>query len=385
MSSRKKPQVTPDALSFKTEAGILRKALGRLSGIVERRNTIPILAFVLIASDGDKLTLTATNLGQTMVETVSGHASGIWSTATCLAPLYAMVQKMPATDVVEFTHTEGDRGLSVRCGAFETILFTLLAVDFPTTPENDRTVKFNLPAASLRALIDHTVFAISTEETRYYLNGIYLCVADGHLRAVATDGHRMALMDQPLPDGAAELKGTIIPRKTIAELRKLLAKYTGDVEVAYGGEGKFRMEFRIPGISLVSKEIDGTYPNYTKVIPAGNELLLMVDNKTLSGALARVAGVSSERSRPVKMAMSEDAIVLSARSPEVGEATERMNGGSVTYSGAALDIGFQARYLKDLLAVIGPAVSVAFKDGGSPTVFRGADGAFTGILMPMRI
>jgi DNA polymerase-3 subunit beta len=275
--------------------------------------------------------------------------------------------------------------LSVRCGAFETILFVLPVEDFPTSAAVDLPVRFSIPAQSLRTLIDRTVFAISTEETRYYLNGIYMHVVDGALRAVATDGHRMAIMDQPLPDGAAEMKGVIIPRKTVAELRKLLAKYNGDVCIAAGGSGKIRIEFTIPGISLMSKAIDGTYPDYQRIIPTANDRMMQVGNKAFSEALGRVSAVSTERSRPVKMTLSKDTLVLASRNHNEGEAAEKLNGGSVVYAGDPVEIGFQARYLLDVLGAIGRDVSFSFVDGQSPTLIGDGDGMFTGILMPMRI
>lgn len=373
------------SLSFKTETTVLRKALAHVKGVVERRNTIPILAHVAIEVRGGVLTLTGTDLEARISEIVPGHAGNDGACTADAHQLHAVLHKMPDGQMVEISHVGGDGGLSVRCEAFEATLLALPIEDFPNSFGVDLPIKFNIPAESLRALLDRVAFAISTEETRYYLNGIYLHPFADMLRAVATDGHRLAIMDQPLPDGAAGMKGIIVPRKAIAELRKLLAKYSGDVGIATGGDNKFHIEFSIPGITLLSKVIDGTFPDYTRVVPTNNTRVMRVGNKTLGEALARVASITAKRAKPVRMSLSKDALTLSVSSPEQGTAVERINGGAVTYDGESFDIGFNGRYLRDILGVIGPDVSVALNDQHTPTIFRGSDDTFTSILMPYRI
>jgi DNA polymerase-3 subunit beta len=246
---------------------------------------------------------------------------------------------------------------------------------------------FHLSALVLRGLIDRTRFAISTEETRYYLNGIYLhaAVTDGlrSLRAVATDGHRLARVEEPLPEGAETIPGVIIPRKTIAELRKLLEEVTGSVEI---GLSDTRIQFKVGPITLTSKLIDGTFPEYDRVIPHGNEKVLRVGKKDFADAVGRVAAISSERSRPVKLSLQKDLLTLSAASAEQGTATEELDGDRVKYEAGPLEIGFQARYLSDITDQITDAVEFRFSDGSAPTIVRDAgDESALYVLMPMRV
>jgi DNA polymerase-3 subunit beta len=247
--------------------------------------------------------------------------------------------------------------------------------------------KFSLTAHTLRGLIDRTRFAISTEETRYYLNGIYLHHAETEgtqvLRAVATDGHRLARVEEPLPEGAGSMPGVIIPRKTVNELRKLLDEVNGNVEI---GLSETRIQFHADAMLLTSKLIDGTFPEYERVIPKGNDKVLRVGKKDFADAVARVAAISSERSRPVKMALQRDLLTLSASSPEQGTATEELDSDHVKYEASPLEIGFQARYLNDITDQIQEQVEFRFADGQAPTVVQDAsDSSALYVLMPMRV
>ena len=260
----------------------------------------------------------------------------------------------------------------------------MLAVDdFPNMTAGTLPHQFALPADILRDLIDRTRFAISTEETRYYLNGIYLHVAGDKLRAVATDGHRLARVEATLPDGAAQIPGVIIPRKTVGEIRKLLDEGTAIVNI---GLSETRIRFEIGPIRLTSKLIDGTFPEYERVIPQDNDKILHVGRKDFSDAVARVAAISQERSRPVKLTLSENLLVLSASSPEQGTATEELDEGRATYTSGPLEIGFQARYLNDITEQIHDKVEFRFSDGSAPTVVQdSADPSALYVLMPMRV
>jgi DNA polymerase-3 subunit beta len=246
---------------------------------------------------------------------------------------------------------------------------------------------FSLPAATLRGLIDRTRFAISTEETRYYLNGIFLHVkeVDGTrmLRAVATDGHRLARVEEPLPEGAGSMPGVIVPRKTVAELRKLLDEMTGEIEVALS---ETRIQFKLGTVQLTSKLIDGTFPEYERVIPRDNDKTLRVGKSDFATAVARVAAISTERSRPVKLSLARDLLVLSASSPDQGTATEELDSDHVKYEAGPLEIGFQARYLNDITDQIDGEVEFRFSDGAAPTIVQDAgDASALYVLMPMRV
>ena len=374
-------------MKFKADRAILLKALAHVQSVVEKRNTIPILANVMISAAGGKLTLTATDMEIAIVEEVAASTTQDGKCTAPAATLYEIVRKLPDTAEVELEHGGGDAQLTLRAGRYATSLVVLPTEDFPSMTAGALPCKFALGANTLRALIDRTRFAISTEETRYYLNGIYMHAADQDggkvLRAVATDGHRLARVEEPIPDGAASMPGVIVPRKTINELRKLLDEVTGEVEVALSDT---RIQFKAGPVTLTSKLIDGTFPEYERVIPRDNDKVLRVGKKDFSDAVGRVSAISSERSRPVKMSLDRDLLVLSAASPEQGTATEELDGDRVRYEAGPLEIGFQARYLNDITDQIDKHVEFLFSDGAAPTVVRDADDTSAlYVLMPMRV
>ena len=244
---------------------------------------------------------------------------------------------------------------------------------------------FAAPAPVLRRLFDKSKFAISTEETRYYLNGVYLHIADAEggkaLRCVATDGHRLARIDAEMPEGAAEMPGVIVPRKTVGELRKLLDDDEMEIAVSVS-ETKIR--FATPAITLTSKVIDGTFPDYTRVIPQGNTRKMEVDAADFARAVDRVATVSSERSRAVKLQLDEDRLVLSVNAPDSGAAEEEL---AVAYADERLEIGFNAKYLLEIASQVDRENAVfLFNSSGDPTLMReGNDTSAVYVVMPMRV
>ncbi len=374
-------------MKFKADRATLLRALGHVQSVVERRNTIPILANVMIAVRDGRLTLTATDMEIAVVEEVAASSSRNGACTAPAATLYEIVRKLPETAEVEFDCPGGDAQLALRAGRYATSLVVLPIDDFPSMTAGTLPHKFNLPASTLRGLIDRTRFAISTEETRYYLNGIYIHAAEIEggkvLRAVATDGHRLARVEEDLPEGAAGMPGVIVPRKTVNELRKLLDDVSGDIEVALSDT---RIQFKVGTIALTSKLIDGTFPEYDRVIPRDNDKILRVGTKDFADAVARVSAISTERSRPVKMSLGRDLLVLSASSPDQGTATEELDEGRVTYDSSPLEIGFQARYLNDITDQIKDQVEFRFADGSAPTVVQdAADPSALYVLMPMRV
>ena len=374
-------------MKLKADRATLLKALAHIQSVAEKRNTIPILANVLIAVRDGRLSLTATDMEIAVVEDVAATTTRNGATTAPAATLYDIVRKLPDGAEVEFDHPGGDAQLALRAGRFVTALVVLPVEDFPAMTAGQLPHRFHLPALVLRGLIDRTRFAISTEETRYYLNGIYLHAVetDGHkrLRAVATDGHRLARVEEELPEGAGSMPGVIIPRKTVAELRKLLDEESGSVEV---GLSDTRIQFTVGPITLTSKLIDGTFPEYDRVIPRDNDKILRVGKKDFSDAVARVAAISSERSRPVKLALQKDVLTLSAASPEQGTAVEELDGDRVQYAAGPLEIGFQARYLNDITDQITDQVEFRFADGSAPTIVCDAsDESALYVLMPMRV
>jgi len=374
-------------MKLKADRASLLKALAHVQSVVEKRNTIPILANVMLTVRDGKLTLTATDMEIAIVEDVPASTTRNGACTAPAATLYEIVRKLPEAAEVELDHPGGDAQLELRSGRYDTRLVVLPTEDFPSMTAGSLPHRFSLSALQLRGLIDRTRFAISTEETRYYLNGIYLHAADSDgvrvLRAVATDGHRLARVEEPLPEGAGSMPGVIIPRKTVAELRKLLEEMSGNVEV---GLSDTRIQFHVDAVMLTSKLIDGTFPEYERVIPRGNDKVLRVGKKDFADAVGRVAAISTERSRPVKLAMQRDRLELSASSPEQGTATEELDADHVTYEAGPLEIGFQARYLNDITDQIGEQVEFRFADGSAPTiVMDSADASALYVLMPMRV
>jgi len=295
------------------------------------------------------------------------------------------VRKLPDGSEVELEAIPDKAQLVLRAGRSRFTLACLPVEDFPVMSDGDLPHAFSLPAGDLKGLIDRTRFAISTEETRYYLNGIYLhaTTADGAavLRGVATDGHRLARVQLSLPEGAAKMPGVIVPRKTVGEIRKLLDEHDGAVEISLS-ETKIR--FAVGPITLTSKLIDGTFPEYERVIPQNNDKIMEVRCKEFAQAVDRVSTISTEKSRAIKLAMSKGALTLSATSPEAGSATEEIE---VSYSAAPIEIGFNSRYLLDITEQMsGGDAQFAMADAGSPTIVRDvADASALYVLMPMRV
>jgi DNA polymerase III subunit beta len=367
------------------ERSELLKSLGHVHRVVERRNTIPILANVLLRADRSNLSLKATDLDVEVTDTIAAEVGPGGSTTVPAHMLFDIVRKLPdgAQIVLE---SSGDRAaLTIRAGRSRFTLQTLPESDFPDLAPGEMTHKFALKAADLKRLIDKTQFAISTEETRYYLNGIYLHVAGSGkaqtLRAVATDGHRLAQVELELPGGAAGMPGIIVPRKTVGEVQRLLEDNEAEVALELSA-GKIR--FTVGAVVLTSKLIDGTFPDYGRVIPANNDKELVVDKKEFEAAVDRVSTVSSERGRAVKLSITGGKLSLSVTNPDSGSASEELE---VEYEADPLDIGFNSRYLLDIAAQIDSEAAVLkLADPGSPTLIQDKEPHGTlYVLMPMRV
>ncbi|MFG1423064.1 DNA polymerase III subunit beta [Roseixanthobacter liquoris] len=369
------------------ERAELLKSLSHVHRVVERRNTIPILANVLIRTGASGLELKATDLDLEVVETVPAQVDQEGATTVPAHVVYDIVRKLPEGAQV-LLESSGDRGtLAVRAGRARFTLQTLPQEDFPDLAAGEFTHAFKLKGAEFRRLVDKTQFAISTEETRYYLNGIFLHVAEGKgagkatLRAVATDGHRLAQAELEAPEGAAGMPGIIVPRKTVAEVQKLLEDKDAEVTVSLSTT---KIRVAVGAIVLTSKLIDGTFPDYNRVIPAGNDKVLLVDKADFAAAVDRVSTVSSERGRAVKLSLNDGKLVLSVTNPDSGSATEELE---VDYAAEPLDIGFNSRYLLDITAQLeGDTAELKLADSGSPTLVRDStktDALY--VLMPMRV
>ncbi len=371
------------------ERAALIKALGHVQSVVERRNTIPILSNVLISAEGEHAHFAATDLDMKMEESISAEVAAPGATTAPALTLYEIVRKLPeGSQAVLETSPDGAR-LTLSAGRSRFALPCLPASDFPVVSADGFAANFELGKAELARLIDKTRFAISTEETRFYLNGIHMHVVDAQtagsdapmLRAVATDGARLALADNPLPDGAASMPGVIIPRKTVQEVRRLLDDADDLVRIGVS-EAKIKIEFG--SATLTSKLIDGAYPDYARVIPKGNDKKLIVDNGDFQKAVDRVATISAERSRAVKLTLGADTLTLTVNNPDAGQATEEL---SVDFQADPLEIGFNAKFLLDIVAQVeGATTEVRLADAASPAlVLDTADAHAKYVLMPLRV
>ncbi|MEA3539535.1 MAG: DNA polymerase III subunit beta [Pseudomonadota bacterium] len=361
------------------ERATLLKCLGHVQSVVERRNTIPILSNVLIEVENSGLKLMATDLDLQVVDSIAAQVETAGATTVSAHTLFDIVRKLPEGSQVEIA-VAGDK-MSIAAGRARFNLATLPRDDFPMIAESDLPTKFQLPAETLKQIIDKTRFAISTEETRYYLNGIFMHVVDGKLLAVATDGHRLARVALDAPAGSDGMPDIIVPRKCVAEVRKLLDEVTGEIEISLSST---KIRFRAGTAVLTSKLIDGTFPDYSRVIPTKNDRLLKVDTKALAEGVDRVAAIATEKTRAVKMSIDRDRIVLSVTSPETGTAAEEV---PADYASESLDVGFNARYLLDILSEIETdEIEIHLADAAAPTLIReGQSSPALYVLMPMRV
>ena len=372
-------------MKLSIERATLLKALAQAQSVVERRNTIPILANVLIEAEGNQVSFRATDLDIEVVDRAPAMVERAGATTVSAVMLHEIVRKLPDGALVNLTEDAASGRLTIMAGRSTFSLATLPKEDFPVMASSEYSSNFSAKAPDLRRLFDKAKFAISTEETRYYLNGVYMHVATGEdgpvLRCVATDGHRLARIDAPLPPGAEAMPGVIVPRKTVTELRKLLDDDEAQIAVSVS---ETKVRFATPTITLTSKVIDGTFPDYSRVIPSGNTRKLEVDAGDFAKAVDRVATVSSERSRAVKLALDEDRLVLSVNAPDAGAADEEL---PVAYADEALEIGFNAKYLHEIASQIERENAVfLFNGSGDAALIReGGDSSAVYVVMPMRV
>lgn len=367
------------------EQSALLKSLSHVYRVVERRNTIPILANVLLRASGGALQLKATDLDIEVVETLAANVAVDGATTVPAHTLHDIVRKLAEGAELQVETGIDASQLVLRGGRSRFQLQSLPEQDFPDMAEGEPTHRFTMPASELKRLLEKTQFAISTEETRYYLNGIFMHTVDTEagvmLRAVATDGHRLARTELPAPAGSAGMPGIIIPRKTVAEVLKLVSEVEADASVSLSTS---KIRFTIGSVVLTSKLIDGTFPDYTRVIPVANDKRLIVERADFTRAVDRVSTISSERGRAVKLALTEGRLTLSVNNPDAGNAVEEIE---VDYAAGALDIGFNAKYLLDIAGQLeGDTTVFKLADPSSPTLIQDREGASTlYVLMPMRV
>jgi len=373
-------------MKFTIDREDLLRSLNHVHSVVERRNTIPILANVLLRADKDSLSLTTTDMDLEIVEAVAAKTSVPGTTTVPANTLYDIVRKLGDGSSIEISSAAGDTTLQIKSGRSTFRLGCLSMEDFPKMGSSEKfAYSFSIPAADLRTLIDRTRFAISNEETRYYLNGIYLHATDNEgvavLRAVATDGHRLARFEMPLPDGAKDMPGVIIPRKAVNEIRKLIDEAGDTIGI---GLSDNKLKFSFDHITLTTKLIDGTFPDYDRVIPKNNVKILEVNPDMFSSAVDRVSTISSEKSRAVKLTLGGKTMTLSASSPDSGSASEEIE---ILFNATPMEIGFNSAYLMDVAKQIkGEGCRIFLSDAASPTIIQDvSDSSSLYVLMPMRV
>ena len=374
-------------MKFSIDRSALLIALQHVHSVVERRNTIPILSNVLIEAKEDGVYLTATDMDIAVIEKVDLDKSEViqlGTVTTSAQMLYDIVRKLPDNIKVEFLSEKNDR-LGIKASSSSFALNCLPSEDFPSIAQEDFKHSFNIDSIALIRLLDKTSFAMSLEETRYYLNGIYLhAIKEDNihkLRTVATDGHRLSRVDMNLPEGADGIPGVIIPRKTILEIRKILEDHTGNINLSLS-ETKIRLSFN--NVILTSKLLDGTFPDYSRVIPEQNDKLVTISNQSISEAVDRVSTVSTDKTRAIKININKENLVISATNPDKGSASEYVD---IVYDGDEVEIGFNSKYVLDVARQIkGNEIIIKLSDSVSPTlVYDKDDKEVLFVLMPMRV
>lgn len=367
-------------MKFTVERQAILKTLGRVQRVTRGKTTSPILSNIKLVASGDHLTVTGTDLDIEVKDICSATVESAGSTTAPAQMLLDIVKKMP-DDVQIVMEQIDDAVMTVKAGKSRFKIQCLPVSDYPDLTMDDTNQVFQLGAGVLKTMFEKVAFAISTEETRYYLNGIYFHVeGDSALRAVATDGHRLATRDIDIPDGVQDSFGIIVPRKTVSEVLRLAGEVDGDITIALSNS---KIRFSVENTVLTSKLIDGTFPDYKRVIPQNNNRIATVDAAELKAAIERVSTVASERGKAVKFTFSEGALNLNVTNPESGTAEEEL---AAEYSGEPFEIGFNSQYAGEIIKVLGgERVSIRMNDPGSPTILVGDEAAHTCVLMPMRV
>lgn len=368
-------------MQFTANKTALARALQAVSRIVESRNTIPILSNILLSAEGKFLSLKATDLDLEASLTIEADVQ-IPGDTTVSGKLFADIARKFAGDEVTFKAKDGTA--SVSSGRSKFNLQTLPASDFPDLTTGAFTHTFEMASIDLRRMLKRVSFAISTEETRYYLNGVYLHTLETSgslkMRAVATDGHRLARIEVEAPDGSGGMPGIIVPRKTVGEVDKILE--CGETVTISLSEHKLR--FEVGNAVLTSKVIDGNFPDYDRVIPMLNNKKVFASKLEFSKAVDRVSTVSSARGRAVKMTFESGKVTLHVSNPDMGDATEEV---AVDYEADDVSIGFNAQYVHDILnSIETDDVEIFLDDAGSPARFQPVgDTSLILVAMPMRV
>ena len=373
-------------MQFKIDKNIFIKSLSHIQGVVERRNTVPILSNVKITASDNNVELTATDMNISLTENLEAEVSESGCITVPAHTFCDIIRKFPDSSIITISYQETEGGkLEITSNKCDFSLPVIAANNFPIIESGDITHSFTISRVNLLKLFDKAKFAISTEETRYYLNGIFLHDtinedSEEVLRAVATDGHRLARIEVDLPEGAKDMPKIIIPRKTIFEAKKILDESDKtDVTISIS-DNKIKIEH--DNSVLLSKLIDGSFPDYEKVIPTGNSHILKTEIKSFTDAIDRVSII--DKGRSIKLIVDNDKLLLSANNVESGRSQEELE---VSYKGNRIESGFNSRYVMELTSVLeGNTMELCFSTGSAPTLVKDntdADSLF--VIMPIRM
>jgi len=367
-------------MHFTIQREALLKPLQLVAGVVERRQTLPVLSNVLLVVEGQQLSLTGTDLEVELVGRVTLEDAAEPGEITVPArKLMDICKSLPSDAMIDIR--VDDQKLLVKAGRSRFTLSTLPANDFPTVEEGPGSLTFNLPQAKLRRLVERTSFAMAQQDVRYYLNGMLLEVQSGLLRAVATDGHRLAMCSM---EAAIQQEGkhqVIVPRKGILELARLLTEQDAEVAIVLG---QHHIRANTGEFTFTSKLVDGKFPDYERVLPRGGDKLVLADRQGLREAFSRTAILSNEKYRGIRLTLASGLLKIQANNPEQEEAEEEI---VVDYAGSGLEIGFNVSYLLDVLGVMGTEqVRLILSDSNSSALLQEADNDDSAyVVMPMRL
>lgn len=366
-------------MELKIDRESLLKPLQLIIGVVERRQTLPILGNVLIKAEGNSLSMTATDLEIEMVSYVELAEPSTGETTLPARKFIDICKALPDGANVTLK-VDGEKG-TIRSGKSRFILSTLPSTEFPNLDSFKANLEFKIPQNQLKFLIDQTQFAMAQQDVRYYLNGLLFEFSGNHIRTVATDGHRLALCDIDAEVNAPETMQIIVPRKAVTELSRLLENSDELVTVQLGTN---HIRLSTPQISFISKLIDGRFPDYQRVVPQGGDKIVLANRSELRQALNRASILSNEKYRSVRFMLSSGAVQVLAHNPEQEEAEEEVE---VEYSGPNLEIGFNASYVLDALGSLnGDQVQLELTDQNSCCLIRAPEtDACRYVVMPMRL
>lgn len=366
-------------MKLKVNRDALLRPLQQVAGVVERRQTLPVLSNVLIQVEGGQLSMTGTDLEVELIGRLTPESAEDGEITVPARKLMDICRELPENATIEFEYA--DQRLTIRSGRFRSTLSTLPAEDFPAVDRSAEELSTDLDAKAFKRLLDRTAFAMAQQDVRYFLNGMLIEIGDGHLRTVATDGHRLAMSNLDIENDGGDSRQVIVPRKGILELQRLLQEVEGDVRITIGSN---HLCAESDDYTLTTKLVDGRFPDYERVVPKNGDKVVMADKQELRQALSRTAILSNEKFRGIRVNLASGQLQLTANNPEQEEAEEVV---SVDYEGGELEVGFNVGYIQDVLGVIeGDKVKVTLADANSSALMEepeNEDSVY--VIMPMKL